>query len=94
MSFPIQSFSVFNMQQTSLSLFTWHWRPVSQTVFPENLLEDDKRPTIDVFICTVDPNKESTVAVMSTIYCRPWLWTILPGSFMYICQMVVVLLQL
>ncbi|CAK7327208.1 unnamed protein product [Dovyalis caffra] len=45
----------------------YRWRPVSRTVFLENLPEDDKLPAIDVFICTVDPNKEPTVGVMNTV---------------------------
>ncbi|KAA8548772.1 hypothetical protein F0562_000456 [Nyssa sinensis] len=43
------------------------WRPVSRTVFPERLPEDEKLPAIDVFICTADPNKEPTVEVMNTV---------------------------
>ncbi|XVE65892.1 hypothetical protein DITRI_Ditri08aG0036000 [Diplodiscus trichospermus] len=45
----------------------YHWRPVSRAVFPERLPGDDKLPAIDVFICTADPNKEPTVAVMNTV---------------------------
>ncbi|KAL9352973.1 hypothetical protein Peur_055653 [Populus x canadensis] len=45
----------------------YHWHPVSRTVFPERLPEDDKLPAIDVFICTVDPNKEPTLEVMNTV---------------------------
>ncbi|KAM3708172.1 hypothetical protein ACJW31_02G077200 [Castanea mollissima] len=53
--------------------FTWlvdqafRWRPVTRTVFPERLPEDDKLPAIDVFICTTDPDKEPTVEVMNTV---------------------------
>ncbi|KAG6759261.1 hypothetical protein POTOM_035733 [Populus tomentosa] len=43
------------------------WHPVSRTVFPERLPEDDKLPAIDVFICTVDPDKEPTLEVMNTV---------------------------
>ncbi|KAL9410808.1 hypothetical protein AB3S75_044558 [Citrus x aurantiifolia] len=43
------------------------WHPVSRTVFPERLLEDDKLPPIDVFICTADPEKEPTIGVMNTV---------------------------
>ncbi|KAJ4719006.1 Cellulose synthase [Melia azedarach] len=45
----------------------FRWRPVSRTVFPERLPEDDKLPAIDVFICTADPSKEPTVEVMNTV---------------------------
>ncbi|KAH7522152.1 hypothetical protein FEM48_Zijuj07G0108000 [Ziziphus jujuba var. spinosa] len=43
------------------------WRRVSRTVFPERLPEDDKLPAIDIFICTVDPNREPTIGVMNTV---------------------------
>lgn len=45
----------------------YRWRPVSRTVFPERLPEDDKLPPIDVFICTADPVKEPTLGVMNTV---------------------------
>ncbi|KAG7996831.1 hypothetical protein I3843_01G181200 [Carya illinoinensis] len=45
----------------------FRWRPVTRTVFPEKLPEDDKLPAIDVFICTTDPDKEPTVEVMNTV---------------------------
>lgn len=43
------------------------WRPVSRTVFPERLPEDQELPAIDVFICTADPEKEPGVEVMNTV---------------------------
>lgn len=43
------------------------WHPVSRTVFPERLPEDDKLPAIDVFICTADPVREPTFGVMNTV---------------------------
>ncbi|XVE65889.1 hypothetical protein DITRI_Ditri08aG0035700 [Diplodiscus trichospermus] len=43
------------------------WRPVSRTVFPERLPNDDKLPPIDVFICTTDPDREPTLGVMNTV---------------------------
>ena len=43
------------------------WRPVSRTVFPERLTEDDKLPAIDVFICTADPENEPAIGVMNTV---------------------------
>ncbi|XP_061990918.1 cellulose synthase-like protein G2 [Rosa rugosa] len=45
----------------------YRWRPVSRTVFPERLPEDDKLPAVDVFICTADPEKEPPVEVMNTV---------------------------
>ncbi|XP_045823512.1 cellulose synthase-like protein G2 isoform X1 [Trifolium pratense] len=45
----------------------YRWRPVSRTVFPERLPEDDKLPGVDVFICTADPIKEPTLEVMNTV---------------------------
>ncbi|KAF3456848.1 hypothetical protein FNV43_RR01502 [Rhamnella rubrinervis] len=45
----------------------FRWRPVSHTVFQERLPENDKLPAIDVFICTVDPNREPTIGVMNTV---------------------------
>ncbi|KAL4567378.1 hypothetical protein LXL04_022961 [Taraxacum kok-saghyz] len=43
------------------------WRPVTRTVFPERLPEDDQLPPIDVFICTADPEKEPPLGVMNTV---------------------------
>ncbi|XP_004505391.1 cellulose synthase-like protein G2 [Cicer arietinum] len=45
----------------------FRWRPISRSVFPERLPEDDKLPAIDVFICTADPIKEPTLEVMNTV---------------------------
>ncbi|XP_061353622.1 cellulose synthase-like protein G2 [Gastrolobium bilobum] len=45
----------------------FRWRPVSRSVFPERLPEDDKLPCVDVFICTADPIKEPTLEVMNTV---------------------------
>ncbi len=45
----------------------YRWRPVTRTVFPERLTDDDKLPPIDVFICTTDPIKEPTIGVMNTV---------------------------
>ncbi|GMI72012.1 cellulose synthase like G2, ARABIDOPSIS THALIANA CELLULOSE SYNTHASE LIKE G2 [Hibiscus trionum] len=46
---------------------SFRWRPVNRTVFPDRLPTDGELPTIDVFICTADPNKEPTVEVMNTV---------------------------
>ncbi|KAI3504190.1 hypothetical protein L1887_32735 [Cichorium endivia] len=43
------------------------WRPVTRTVFPERLPEDDQLPPIDVFICTADPEREPPLGVMNTV---------------------------
>ncbi|GAU32472.1 hypothetical protein TSUD_64230 [Trifolium subterraneum] len=45
----------------------YRWRPVSRSVFPERLPQDDKLPAVDVFICTADPIKEPTLEVMNTV---------------------------
>ncbi|XP_034686472.1 cellulose synthase-like protein G2 [Vitis riparia] len=45
----------------------YRWRPVTRAVFPERLPEDKQLPSIDVFICTVDPKKEPTLEVMNTV---------------------------
>lgn len=45
----------------------FRWRPVSRTVFPERLPEDDKLPALDVFIFTADPDREPTLQVMNTV---------------------------
>ncbi|EXB55545.1 Cellulose synthase-like protein G2 [Morus notabilis] len=56
-----------------LLFFIWllgqafRWRPVSRTVFPERLPEDDKLPSIDVLIFTADPDREPTLQVMNTV---------------------------
>ncbi|XP_071732523.1 cellulose synthase-like protein G2 isoform X3 [Rutidosis leptorrhynchoides] len=43
------------------------WRPVTRTVFPDRLSNDDQLPPIDVFICTADPQKEPPLGVMNTV---------------------------
>ncbi|KAJ4969067.1 hypothetical protein NE237_015768 [Protea cynaroides] len=45
----------------------FRWHPVYRTVFSERLPGDDELPAVDVFICTVDPNKEPTLEVMYTV---------------------------
>ncbi|KAI6707130.1 hypothetical protein NL676_010092 [Syzygium grande] len=58
--------------ELTLSL-TWllhqafRWRPVSRTAFPERLPGDGELPSIDVLVCTADPDKEPTVEVMNTV---------------------------
>ncbi|KAK1430408.1 hypothetical protein QVD17_13117 [Tagetes erecta] len=44
-----------------------YWRPVTRTVFPERLPEDENLPPIDVFICTADPRAEPPLGVMNTV---------------------------
>lgn len=43
------------------------WRPVTRAVYPERLPGDDNLPSIDVFVCTADPNKEPSLGVMNTV---------------------------
>ncbi|KAL5169992.1 Cellulose synthase-like protein G1 [Glycine soja] len=45
----------------------FRWRPVSRAVMPEKLPSDGKLPALDIFVCTVDPEKEPTVQVMDTV---------------------------
>ncbi|XP_078169564.1 quillaic acid 3-O-glycosyltransferase CSL1-like isoform X1 [Carex rostrata] len=45
----------------------FRYRPVSRSVFPERLPEDDLLPPLDIFIMTADPNKEPTITVMNTV---------------------------
>ncbi|KAL0348972.1 UNVERIFIED_CONTAM: Cellulose synthase-like protein E2 [Sesamum angustifolium] len=43
------------------------WKPVTRKAYPERLPGDEKLPSIDVFVCTTDPNKEPCVKVMNTV---------------------------
>ncbi|XP_062079995.1 cellulose synthase A catalytic subunit 9 [UDP-forming]-like [Humulus lupulus] len=43
------------------------WHPVSRSVFPERLPENDKLPAIDVFVFTADADREPTLHVMNTV---------------------------
>ncbi|KAL5712207.1 hypothetical protein ACHQM5_014399 [Ranunculus cassubicifolius] len=43
------------------------WRPLSRTVYPERLPQDQYLPPIDVFVVTADPVKEPTLGVMNTV---------------------------
>ncbi|KAK7277126.1 hypothetical protein RIF29_18276 [Crotalaria pallida] len=45
----------------------FRWHPVSRSVMVEKLPGDAKLPGLDIFICTVDPEKEPTVEVMETV---------------------------
>ncbi|XP_078169561.1 quillaic acid 3-O-glycosyltransferase CSL1-like isoform X1 [Carex rostrata] len=45
----------------------FRYRPVSRSVFPERLPDDDLLPPVDIFIMTADPNKEPTITVMNTV---------------------------
>ncbi|XP_061369116.1 cellulose synthase-like protein G1 [Gastrolobium bilobum] len=45
----------------------FRWRPVSRTVMTENLPSDGNLPGLDIFVCTLDPEKEPTVEVMNTV---------------------------
>ncbi|XP_014510828.1 cellulose synthase-like protein G2 [Vigna radiata var. radiata] len=45
----------------------FRWHPISRTLFPERLPQDDTLPPLDVFICTADPTKEPTSDVMNTL---------------------------
>ncbi|KAK1430407.1 hypothetical protein QVD17_13116 [Tagetes erecta] len=45
----------------------YYWRPITRTVFPDRLPEDENLPPIDVFICTADPRAEPPLGVMNTV---------------------------
>lgn len=45
----------------------FRWRPVSRTVMIDKLPRDDNLPGLDIFVCTLDPEKEPTVEVMDTV---------------------------
>ncbi|CAI8595737.1 unnamed protein product [Vicia faba] len=45
----------------------YRWRPVSRSVMIEKLPADEKLPGLDIFVCTIDPEKEPTVEVMNTV---------------------------
>lgn len=45
----------------------FRWRPVSRSVMIEKLPNDAKLPGLDIFVCTLDPEKEPTVQVMDTV---------------------------
>ncbi|MED6173214.1 hypothetical protein PIB30_057149 [Stylosanthes scabra] len=46
---------------------SYRWRPVSRSVMTEKLPDDANLPGLDIFVCTLDPEKEPTVAVMDTV---------------------------
>ncbi|XP_065863130.1 cellulose synthase-like protein G2 [Euphorbia lathyris] len=69
---PLLPFSLLFSSELLLSLIwlctqAYLWRPVSRTVFPQRLPENNKLPAIDVFICTADPKKEPPFEVMNTV---------------------------
>lgn len=45
----------------------YRWRPVSRSVMTEKLPADQNLPGLDIFVCTIDPEKEPTVEVMNTV---------------------------
>ncbi|KAH1255935.1 Cellulose synthase-like protein G2 [Glycine soja] len=45
----------------------FRWRPVSRSVMTEKLPSEEKLPGLDIFVCTLDPEKEPTVEVIDTI---------------------------
>ena len=46
---------------------SFRWRPVDRSVMTEKLPPDEKLPRLDIFVCTIDPEKEPTVDVMNTV---------------------------
>nr|QKE45418.1 cellulose synthase like G [Lotus japonicus] len=45
----------------------FRWRPVSRSVKTEKLPRDENLPGLDIFVCTIDPEKEPTAGVMDTV---------------------------
>ena len=45
----------------------FRWHPVSRSVMTEKLPGDANLPGLDIFVCTLDPEKEPTVEVMDTV---------------------------
>lgn len=45
----------------------FRWRPVTRSVATEKLPGEEKLPAVDIFVCTLDPEKEPTVQVMDTV---------------------------
>ncbi|XP_019450113.1 PREDICTED: cellulose synthase-like protein G1 isoform X2 [Lupinus angustifolius] len=45
----------------------FRWRPVSRSAKVEDLPVDSNLPGLDIFVCTIDPEKEPTIDVMETI---------------------------
>ncbi|XP_058782757.1 cellulose synthase-like protein G1 [Vicia villosa] len=45
----------------------YRWRPVTRSVMTEKLPADENLPGLDIFVCTVDHEKEPTVEVMNTV---------------------------
>ncbi|WVY99811.1 hypothetical protein V8G54_025881 [Vigna mungo] len=46
---------------------SFRWHPVSRTVMTDKLPREDNLPGLDIFVCTLDPEKEPTVQVMDTV---------------------------
>ncbi|KAK7401493.1 hypothetical protein VNO78_13022 [Psophocarpus tetragonolobus] len=45
----------------------FRWRPVSRSVMTEKLPAEEELPGVDIFVCTLDPEKEPTEQVMDTV---------------------------
>jgi len=45
----------------------FRWHPVSRTALTQKLPRDENLPGLDIFVCTLDPEKEPTVQVMDTV---------------------------
>lgn len=43
------------------------WNPVVRTAYPERLPSDDHLPSLDVYVCTADSQKEPSLGVMNTV---------------------------
>ncbi|KAI4311310.1 hypothetical protein MLD38_036216 [Melastoma candidum] len=69
---PMLAWAIVSFGELFLA-FQWaldqafRWRPVRRTAFPDRLPGPDLLPSVDVFICTADPDMEPTVDVMNTV---------------------------
>ncbi|CAJ1958471.1 unnamed protein product [Sphenostylis stenocarpa] len=45
----------------------FRWHPVSRTTLTHKLPREDHLPGLDIFVCTLDPEKEPTLQVMDTV---------------------------
>ncbi|QCD95367.1 cellulose synthase A [Vigna unguiculata] len=45
----------------------FRWHPVSRTTITDKLPREENLPGLDIFVCTLDPEKEPTVQVMDTV---------------------------
>ncbi|KAM3755974.1 hypothetical protein ACB098_02G077600 [Castanea mollissima] len=69
---PTLAWSLISTSELILTIIwiliqAFRWRPVSRSAIPENIPGGIELPGLDVFVCTLDPNKEPTIEVMNTV---------------------------